>query len=278
MKRLWFITNPGSGTTSDAKAEAILAACVERGVTIAGQTLFPHAPLPRGEALAAEGVDTVILFAGDGTINAALCALADWDGQFLILPGGTMNLLAKALHGDADPAAIIHAAHRGGRRVTLPFIEADRYRAFVGVILGPAAHWFRAREAARKGQGARLLRAIRLAWRRTFGRGVRISGAPALARRYQAVFLTPGTGQIDVAAVDARDWGAIGELGWSWLTGAWVAARAVTEQPAERIRVEGSKPVLALFDGEPQVLPPGTEFTTGASREAFIATRAEATA
>ncbi|WP_423604946.1 diacylglycerol/lipid kinase family protein [Sphingomonas sp. MS122] len=276
MERLWFITNPHSGSATREKCEALEAVFEARGLVLAGRTEFPDADIPGQDELAAAKIDTVVLFAGDGTINAALCALADWDGAFLILPGGTMNLLAKALHGDADPAAIIHAAHDGGRRVALPYVEAGPHRAFVGLILGPAAHWARAREAARNGRVARVLGAMRTAWRRTFGKGIRVAGVPGMRGRYQAVFVAPGANGLEVAAIDARDWASIAELGWNWLTGDWVAARAVTDRHAERLRVLRRRPVLALFDGEPVTLAPNAEVTGGATGPAFIATRADA--
>ena len=120
MERLWFVTNPNSGSSDAAKAEAIEAACVEKGLRFVGRTNFPDQTLPTIQQLDRAGADTVILFAGDGTINAAVCALADWDGGILILPGGTMNLLAKALHGDADPAAIDAAAMMTRRFMSPP--------------------------------------------------------------------------------------------------------------------------------------------------------------
>ncbi|WP_448664748.1 diacylglycerol/lipid kinase family protein [Sphingomonas sp. CJ20] len=276
MQTLWFITNPNSGTTSQPKCDALEAVFTERGLTLAGRTRFPAEPLPDGAALDAAGVDTVVLFAGDGTINAALCALASWEGAFLILPGGTMNLLAKALHNELDPQKIVHAAHLAARRVALPYVEAGPHRAFVGLILGPAAAWARAREAVRKGRFRRLIGAARAAWRRTFGeRGIRIAGAAGLRERYQAVFVTPDLGSLHVAAVDARDWGAIAQLGWEWVTGDWIAARAVSEARTATLQVRGRRPVLALFDGEPVTLAPGVPIAAGKSRERFLSTRTE---
>ncbi len=273
VKRLWFITNPNSGSATHEMCEALEAVFEERGLTLVGRTAFPDTPIPSIGDLS--DVDTVVLFAGDGTINAALCALADWDGAFLLLPGGTMNLLAKALHGEAEPAAIVHAAHKGGRRVALPFVEAGPHRAFVGLILGPAAHWGRAREAARKGRVGRVLAAIRSAWRRTFGKGIRVAGVPGMRARYQAVFVAPSPDALEVAAIDARDWTSIAELGWNWLTGDWVAARAVTDRRAQLLRPVSKRPVLALFDGEPVTLPPDIEVSGGMTRPAFISTRGD---
>lgn len=273
MQRLWFISNIRSGSATQAGCEAIEAVCAEKGLALAGRTRFPDDPLPDPAELAAARVDTLMLFAGDGTINAALCHYADWDGAILVLPGGTMNLLAKTLHGDSAPADIIHAAHLRQHRVALPFAEAGRLRAFVGLIVGPAAHWVRAREAAREGRFARLLRAAMQAWRRTFGDHVRITGVPGLGRRYQAILATPGADGLAVAGIDARDWRAIVELGWDWLKGDWMAARAVTATRATGFTLAGRKPVLALFDGEPERLPPGTRICGGMTRPFFLATQ-----
>jgi len=274
MERLWFITNPGSGSTTRAKCDALEGVFTERGLTLVGRTEFPEQNMPAGPDLDRDGIDTVVLFAGDGTINAALSALRAWEGSFLILPGGTMNLLAKSLHDTLDPRAIVQAAHDEATRIALPYVQAAGHRAFVGLIMGPATAWFRAREAVLKGAFRRLFQAAHVAWNRTFGgSGIRISGVSALAGRYQAVFVRPEKGELHVAAVDARDWSAIAQLGWEWLTGDWVAAHAVSEGLTREFAARGKKPVLALFDGEPVPLAPGTPITAGISRKAFIATR-----
>lgn len=272
MQRLWFITNPSSGSTSAEKCDALEAVFAERGLTLVGRTHFPEEALPDPAALDAERIDTAVLFAGDGTINAAIVALADWHGAILILPGGTMNLLAKALHGTADPATIIHAAHEGGTKVALPYVEAGAHRGLVGVILGPVASWARARELVREGQLRGLGRAIAHAWRRTFSGGIRLDGVPALRGRAQGVFVAAQPDYLLVAAIDARDWRSIVTLGWEWVTGDWVAATAVTQVRARRFRVAGNKPAQALFDGEPVMLEPHVEIRGGTTREMFLKT------
>ncbi|MEO5938694.1 MAG: diacylglycerol kinase family protein [Sphingomonas sp.] len=274
MQRLWFITNPHSGSSDAAKAEAILAIFVERGLTLAGRTDFPAAELPTPGALAKADVDTVVLFAGDGTINAAVRALAEWDGAILVLPGGTMNMLAKSLHGDADPAAIILAAHDNEHLIPLPFVEAGKHRALVGLIVGPAANWFRARESIRERKLADLWPAVRTAWRRTFGKGIRLAGAPGFPARAQAAYVRADEDGLAIMAIDARDFRSVADLGWNLITGDWVAAHAVTEIHAPRLTIAERRPVLALFDGEPVTLDPATAITAGRTAEQFIATKA----
>ncbi|THD38063.1 MAG: hypothetical protein E7773_02735 [Sphingomonas sp.] len=272
MQRLWFITNPQSGASDEAKVEAILAVFAERGLVLAGKTDFPEDDLPTPGALVKARADTVVLFAGDGTINAAVCALAGWDGAILILPGGTMNMLAKTLHGAADPAAIIVAAHEGARRVALPCVEAGRYRAMVGLIVGPAANWYRARERIRERKIGALWPAIRAAWRRTFGRGIRLVGASGFPKEAQAAYVRPHEDRLAVAAIDARDFRSIADLGWNLITGDWVAAHAVTAVETPRLTIAERRPVLALFDGEPVMLDPATVITTGRTAAQFVTT------
>lgn len=272
MHKLWFITNPGSGSSTTAKCEAIEATFDERGLRFAGRTDFPEQKLPTPKSLDAAGIDTVVLFAGDGTINAAVCALADWQGAILILPGGTMNMLAKVLHGGADAPAIIHAAFEAGETVALPYVEAGKHRALVGLIIGPAANWVHARELVRAGRIRGLGRAIAHAWRRTFGRGIRFVGAPML-RGAQAVFVRAEQNQLAIAAIDARELRSIATLGWEWMTGDWLAAAAVTEHRTPRLRLAERKPVLALFDGEPQRIDPTDVITAGETRRQFIRTK-----
>jgi diacylglycerol kinase family enzyme len=272
MRTLWFITNTSSGTATASRATAIEAVFADLGLVLAGHTAFPDDALPRITTLDAAKVDTVVLYAGDGTINAAIGALTAWDGEILILPGGTMNLLAKQLHGAADPAAIVRAAMERGRAIALPFVAAGRHRAFVGLIIGPAASWVHARELVRSRRLRGLGRAVRSAWRRTFSRGIRVEGVPGLRHHAQAIFVRPGPGQLDVAAVEAREWRAIAALGWEWLTGDWVAAAQVTHVRAADLRIAGNKPVQALFDGEPVRLDPDVTIKIGMSGEMFVAT------
>ena len=273
MQRFWFITNPQSGSSGASESKAILSAFADHRLALAGRTDFPDGRLPTPRALANARVDTVVLFAGDGTINAAVRVLADWDGAILILPGGTMNMLARELHGDADPVAIVAAARDRGRRIALPFVSAGEHRALVGVIIGPAANWYRAREHIRERRVAGLWSAVRTAWRRTFGRGVRLGGLPGFPAQAQAAYIRPDGDALAVMAIDARDFRSIADLGWNLITGDWVSAHAVTEIHASRVTVRERRRVLALFDGEPVMLDPATAIGTGRTREQFIATR-----
>lgn len=269
MQTVWIVTNPASGSTSSDGLTAIETALREKGVVMAGRTTFPEAALPTPADLDAAGADTLVLFAGDGTINAALHAARDWSGAILILPGGTMNLLAKTLHGNADPVAIIEAPMRPR---ALPYVAIGEARAFVAAIVGPAAHWHRPRELVRASRFGKLARAVRLAWRASSERGIRVSGSTGAKGRHQAVIVTPEANMLDVAAIDARRWRDIVRLSWDYIAGDWLDAPSVTHWRDQEIAVLGRRGVLALVDGEPVHLAPPQRIGHGVSPPVFLST------
>lgn len=275
MTRFWLITNQASGSTSLDRQTALMERLHEQGFAEVGVTDFPEDPLPTTGQLQQAGASLAVLYAGDGTINAAIRTLEFWDGAILILPGGTMNLLARTLHGEADLLAIVDRADANTPRVALPFVEAGEARAFVGLLLGPAANWAHAREAVRAGRVRTMFRAVGHAWRRTFGRGIRVIGADGLPRQAQAVFVQADRDKLRVAAIDARDWRTILALGWEWVTGDWINAAAVHEVRAHTLRTAERRPVLALFDGEPVKLSPDVIIRAGTTAPQFVQTRAD---
>ena len=50
-----------------------------------------------------EGIDLVVVFSGDGTINEAVNALAGTETALGVIPGGATNILARALDLPPDP-------------------------------------------------------------------------------------------------------------------------------------------------------------------------------
>ena len=270
LRRVWMVVNPGSGSTDAAVIDGLAALLVERGMTVAGSTNFPDDPLPDAIGLDAARADTLLICGGDGTINAAVTAAADWDGQCLVLPGGTMNGLAKALHGDAGRDAILDAADRG-ELVQPPLVRCTDHSALVGVILGPAAAWVHAREGVRKGRMRRAWRAARLAWSRSFGRSIAVEGMPG---RHRAVIVAPGDAGFEVATISVDGIADVMRLGWGWLAGDWRAAAGVSVTRRREITVTGRRLVKALFDGEPQQLPERVTLTSGHTTLRFVSTAA----
>lgn len=270
MKKLWLVLNTASGSTSAAIVAAFEEAC--GGYDIAGRTVFPTDPLPDAARLDAAHVDTLVVFGGDGTINAATCAVEDWGGVALILPGGTMNGLAKMLHGDIGWAEVFSRAPEG-RRIHVPVAICGAHRAMVGVILGPASSWFHAREYVRSGAWSKVRRALGYAARKTFARTIRLAGDGANAGRHRAVIVTPRDHDLEIAAISTDSWFTAARLGWSWLLGDWREAGDVTVTHAASVDLTSSRQVSVLFDGEPAKLRSPVHVEHALTRLQFIATK-----
>lgn len=272
MEKLWFISNTASGTATKAKCEALEAIFEERGMVLAGRTHFPDEPLPEIAELDSAGADTVVLFAGDGTVNAAACKYDSWKGKALILPGGTMNVLAKRLHGAAEPADVVHAAHENPVLRQLPFVESGPHRAFCALIVGPAAAWAGAREAVRYRRFKRFFRAVGLAWARTWSRGVTLFDGTRKRGNYKALLIAPEDGWLKITAFSMTSFGQAARLGWEWLFGNVSNAPSVDDTRAAHATISGRKALHALFDGEEAMLQSPASVSSGTSNLKFVTT------
>ncbi|MGK6325389.1 diacylglycerol/lipid kinase family protein [Sphingomonas sp. DT-51] len=267
--RIWLVVNEQAGSARAALAD-VLGAIGEVG-NLVGRTDFPNAHLPVSEALEAVGAEVVAVLAGDGTINVVADTYRHWSGALLALPGGTMNMLCRMLHGNADAATVVARA-AGAKRVSLPMVVAGERCGFVGLVVGPAASWNSARERLRQRHWRRLMRAIRYAWGRTWWNRTRLEGVP---RPGQAFFIRPEKTSLVVTAVEVAEWTELAGVGLAWLRGDWTSADAATRVDRTRLRLSGSRSTPALIDGEPFHLHAGNVISLSSSNPMFLRTICE---
>lgn len=150
-RKVWLVHNESSGSNDAAALGALRDAFALAGLPLLGETCFPRDDCPKGAALDAAGADTVAIFAGDGTISSVVAGLAGWSGAVLPLPGGTMNMLARRLHGDATPEEIV-GRFAGGvvARVRPTTIVSRHAVGLTGALAGPGTAWADVREAMRE--------------------------------------------------------------------------------------------------------------------------------
>lgn len=151
-RALWLITNSASGSSDSASLQTIEDGCAAHGFIIHGRTMFPQDAVPTPAMLDAADIGIVAICAGDGTLNAAISALAGWGGEVLVLPGGTMNVLYHRLFGDLPLADALALAGRGEAVLArLPIVASALGMGFAGVLAGPATALNQVREAMRAG-------------------------------------------------------------------------------------------------------------------------------
>ena len=127
------IVNPGAGSASDARRLEVVDAVRRRCRVDVVETPARDAGISVAAGAADAGIATVIAFGGDGLVNEVANGLAGTATSLAILPGGTMNVFARALGIPSDPLDALDALVRrwdaGSRTVTLGRMD-DRYFTF----------------------------------------------------------------------------------------------------------------------------------------------------
>lgn len=262
----WLVVNPASGSNTASSAETVTAAMAECGLRVERVIAFPDDALPDLASIEAAKIGLVAIYTGDGSVNAIVNHLSGWDGAVLVLPGGTMNLLAKRLHrglGLEEIVAIVAAG--GARRRRVAAVRWQEGLALADVLVGPGTCWSEVREAMRSGAIVELATgAIEAIRNSAAGPYVTAPGLPlARAEGYPLVELTPGEHGIQVDgfyAEAARDYA---EQAWA------VLRHRFREGPHDRLgltdaiaieTIDGS-PLPCLIDGEPAECPSPFTFT-----------------
>jgi len=148
--KVWLVCNKASGSNDEDALAELAAAFAAAGYPLDRKICFPDEPAPKPSQLDAEGVDILAVFAGDGTTHAVVTGTYGWGGAVLVLPGGTMNLLAKRLHGEHSALEIVARLARSVPRRVRPNVVRTRHGdGLSGALAGPGAVWNDVREAMR---------------------------------------------------------------------------------------------------------------------------------
>jgi diacylglycerol kinase family enzyme len=101
--RLLLIVNPVARTVSRPTLAVIeKALSADFRLEVAETKQKGHARELAAQAVA-DGIDLVVVFSGDGTINEVVNALAGTDTALGVIPGGATNILVRALGLPTDP-------------------------------------------------------------------------------------------------------------------------------------------------------------------------------
>ncbi|MDO9352936.1 MAG: diacylglycerol kinase family protein [Solirubrobacteraceae bacterium] len=166
---LTLIVNPIATTVSLKHTDQIRAALAERfDVTMVRTEAKGHATDLAQEAVLA-GADVVAVYAGDGTTNEAIRALAGTHTALAHLPGGNASVLARMLGMGSDG---VKAARRVGqlghatRSIDLGYVDGRPFSFTAGIGLDGAVVKLVDSDLARKHRfrwGAFWMEAVRLA-------------------------------------------------------------------------------------------------------------------
>ena len=266
LKRIVMLVNPlsgGVGPGAAGEAATILDgyACETSVVTLeAGQF---DAQI---QAALDARPDVLVVLAGDGTAGS-IASRAGPDGPLVApLPGGTMNMLPKALYGTADWKAALKVALEEGAPQGVAGGEVSDGETtqafFCAAIFGSPALWAPAREAFRVGKLGLAWAYARRALKRAFSGQMRFSLDGRPARRAEAlVLISPmissamdeDTG-LEAAAMNPVDAGQAFRLAAHAVLDDWRQDPAVTTRATQKVAMRARSRIPAVVDGEPLLL------------------------
>lgn len=210
--------------------------------------------------------DVLFVLAGDGTAGT-IASRAGPSGPLVApLPGGTMNMLPKALYGTADWKAALRLALEEGSEQEVAGGEVSdgvvTQAFYCAAILGAPALWAPAREAMRTGKVSLAWAHARKALKRAFSGRLRFSldGSP-MKRTEALVLISPmiskamdeNTG-LEAAAMNPTDAGQAFRLAAHAVLNDWRNDPAVTTQSTRKVEVHARSKIPAVIDGEPVLL------------------------
>ena len=250
MKTVWLVTNSMSQKTDRATVDQVCDILCSRDFRLERLVDLGGEDLPDGDALP----DIVACLGGDGTASAVVDHFGNQNVGLLVLPGGTMNLLAHKLHGEADIPDIIAQVAERERIVQLPQIAGPDFRSLVGIIAGATAAWGDVREALRSGDVETIVGQARAAFQSTLSQ-------PSLSMDlektlYNALFIEPLEDAMRVQDIKADTLYDIAQHGWAWLNRDFLGGPLTPLSYAEQITLHDQSGTLALLvDGERKSAP-----------------------
>ena len=210
--------------------------------------------------------DVLFVLAGDGTAGT-IASRAGPDGPLVApLPGGTMNMLPRALYGTADwKVALRRALEEGASQCVAGGEVTDgRFKQafYCAAILGAPALWAPAREAVREGKFGLAWAYGRRALKRAFSGRLRFSLDGRADRRAEAlVLISPMISKamdehtgLEAAAMNPADALQAFRLAAHAVFDDWRQDPAVTTKAIQQATIRARSRIPAVIDGEPALL------------------------
>ena len=257
MKRTLLITNTNSGSAGGVDEQAVVSSLKLAGLDIVETRILPDQDLPSQKQLDDKSIEIVAIVSGDGTISSLYAKIAKWSGAILVLPGGTMNLLSRRLHGDVSLDVLLESLSKGGlvpKQIAL--IAVAEKHILTGLTIGPSTRWAEVREGMRHADLQALAETIPAAWSDTMSAdGVWIGDD--VKNQFASVFVEPVDGDhLSVIAFIASNVGDMVGHGLAWLR------KDFREGPHEDLGImrevtisSAERKASVLIDGESFELP-----------------------
>jgi diacylglycerol kinase family enzyme len=208
---------------------------------------------------AGQKLEVLIVLGGDGTIRTAAEACAEKGSYLIPLPGGTMNMLSRALYGNVAWEEALKKTLTAPSTKVLSGGRVANKQFFIAAIVGAPALWTQPRESMREGNIADAIKKGSVAFRRMFETKVQylISGgakgeteAVALICPLVSEEMSDSEQALEAAIIDVES--AAEVIGFATIAafGKWRDDRNILLTKTKRVNVQSTKEIPATLDGE----------------------------
>jgi diacylglycerol kinase family enzyme len=208
---------------------------------------------------AGQKLEVLIVLGGDGTIRTAAEACAEKGPYLIPLPGGTMNMLPRALYGNVSWEEALKKTLTAPSTKMLSGGGVANKRFFIAAIVGAPALWTQPRESMREGNIADAIKKGSVAFRRMFEAKVQylISGGAkgetegvALICPLISEEMSDSEQALEAAIIDVESAAEVIGLATTAAFGKWRDDKNILLTKTKRVNVQSSKEIPATLDGE----------------------------
>jgi diacylglycerol kinase family enzyme len=208
---------------------------------------------------AGQKLELLIVLGGDGTIRTAAEACAEKRSYLIPLPGGTMNMLPRALYGNVSWEEALKKTLTAPSTKVLSGGRVANKRFFIAAIVGAPALWTQPRESMREGNIADAVKKGSVAFRRMFETKVQylISGgakgeteAVALICPLVSEEMSDSEQALEAAIIDVESAAEVIGLVTTAAFGKWRDDRNILLTKTKRVNVQSTKEIPGTLDGE----------------------------
>jgi diacylglycerol kinase family enzyme len=254
------IINTSSGSCDSESEQKMLSILTGAGVVEPRVWCGEATEMERffGET-AGQKLEVLIVLGGDGTIRTAAEACAERGPYLIPLPGGTMNMLPRALYGNVLWEEALKKTLTAPSTKVLSGGRVANKRFFIAAIVGAPALWTQPRESMREGNIADAIKKGSVAFRRMFETKVQylISGGAkgetegvALICPLISIEMSDSEQALEAAIIDVESAAEVIGLATSAAFGKWREDRNILLTKTKRVNVQSTKEIPATLDGE----------------------------
>ncbi len=256
--RIVALLNQSSGSWTPACEAEVGRILQDAGLTNAKVTGAAPAEIDVALDAAIAEAEVLIVLGGDGTIRGAAEKLLGKHTILVPLPGGTMNMLPRALYGPRDWKAALTATLAAPTIHEVSGGKVGEHAFFVAALFGAPTLWADAREAAREGHLIDAAQKSVTAARRSlaepleyvFGDQSGSAEAVAVVCPLISKRLDDHERCLEAAAIDTLTAGDALRLGFHALMDDWRLDPVVTRAKVRSASITGHGALPVIVDGE----------------------------